>query len=267
MSRNMVQKVLYILVAIPVSWLFLQYFLPISLPFLLGLGAALAAEPGVKLLSRRLPRPAATIISVTLVLVLLTTVLALVLGILMRQLGRLQTVLPQLEAAANQGIALLKDRLLTLSQVLPQGLAAAISRLPLLLCLLLCLVQQHMIDLLGGVKIPFVPLRRFVHGLAPLFEGDGGKIHIFGFEDIGIDHDIRGDIEEIGIVFRPPRAMEKNGVEDLVHHHEIHLAVGEGVKKVGIPIEPFPVGGGGGKGLIQSEGHVHEEKPEEAVTF
>ena len=129
MSRNLAQKVLYILIAIPVGWLFLRYFLPISLPFLLGLGAALAAEPGVKLLSRRLPRPAATAISVTLVLVLLTTVLALVLGILMRQLGRLQTVLPQLEAAANQGIALLKDRLLTLSQVLPQGLSAAISRL------------------------------------------------------------------------------------------------------------------------------------------
>lgn len=129
MSRNMVQKVLYILVAIPVSWLFLRYFLPISFPFLLGLGAALAAEPGVKLLSKRLPRPAATIISVTLVLILLTTVLALVLGILMRQLGRLQTILPQLEAAVNQGIALLKDRILTLSQALPQGLANAISRL------------------------------------------------------------------------------------------------------------------------------------------
>ena len=122
MSRNMVQKVLYILVAIPVSWLFLRYFLPISLPFLLGLGAALAAEPGVKLLSKRLPRPAATIISVTLVLILLTTVLALALGILMRQLGRLQTILPQLEAAVNQGIALLKDRILTLSQALPQAL-------------------------------------------------------------------------------------------------------------------------------------------------
>ena len=61
--------------------------------------------------------------------------------------------------------------------------------------------------------------------------------------------------------------MEQDGVKDLVHHDEIHLAVGEGVEKIGIPIEPFPVSGGGGEGFIQGEGHVHEEEAEEAVAL
>ena len=128
MLRNIPQKALYILIAIPIGWIFLRYFLPISLPFLLGLGAALAAEPAVRPLARRLPRTLAAAISVSLVFLLFSTVFVLACGILMRQLSRLQAVLPQLEAAAAQGIDLLKNRLFSFAQTLPQGLRAAIER-------------------------------------------------------------------------------------------------------------------------------------------
>lgn len=130
MSRDFVHSVLFFLLIILFIWIFMRFLLPITLPFALGLYLALAAEPGVRWIHGRLklPRQAASALSVSAVFVLTTTVLFLLAGALMRQLTRLQDVLPQLEAAAKQGLALLQQWIGTLAEKLPDGLHDALDR-------------------------------------------------------------------------------------------------------------------------------------------
>lgn len=131
MSRKFLQMCLFTGVAVAAGWLTVRYVLPISLPFLLGLLLALASEPGVRLLHGRLrfPRKMATAVSVSLVFLLFATVLTLLVGLLMRQVTRLQAILPQLEAAASQAITLLEQWLASLADKLPKGMHDAVNRL------------------------------------------------------------------------------------------------------------------------------------------
>ena len=112
-------------------WLSIRYVLPIALPFLLGLWLALAAEPVVRLLHQKLrfPRWAASATAVSMVFLLTLSVLVLLFSLLMGQLTRLQTVLPQLEAAALQGLQLLRQWTQQLAQGLPGGLRALLEDL------------------------------------------------------------------------------------------------------------------------------------------
>lgn len=100
----------------------LRYLLPVGLPFLFGGLTALAAEPLVKRLSRRIPRGAAAGIGITLALVLAGCFLLLLLTAAVRELGRLAQALPDLGQTALQGIAALEDYLTELALSAPPNL-------------------------------------------------------------------------------------------------------------------------------------------------
>ena len=89
-------------------FLAVRYLLPLFLPFLLGAGLALAAEPLVSLLSRRLPRSASAGIGVTITFILLCLLVTALCGLLIRELGLLADVLPEMLEAAQGGMASLE---------------------------------------------------------------------------------------------------------------------------------------------------------------
>lgn len=104
-------------------WLALRFLLPLLLPFLLGAILALAAEPLVGLLCRRLklPRALSAGIGITGTLALLTAVLVLLMAALLRELASLAGALPDLEQTASQGLASLEGFLTGITQRLPPG--------------------------------------------------------------------------------------------------------------------------------------------------
>lgn len=131
MSKNILRIGFSVLIAALALWLAVKYLFPIALPFLLGLYLALAAEPVVRLLKEKLHFPGwiASALSVSMVFLLTGMALVLIFGALMRQLTRLQDVLPQLEAAAAQALALLRQWLLSLAGRLPDGLQNALTQM------------------------------------------------------------------------------------------------------------------------------------------
>ncbi len=124
------KKLLALLLSALLGWFLLRYLLPISLPFLLAVVLALAAEPLVFFFHTRLklPRTAATGIGVSVTLVILSLLLAVLGALLLRQLQSLSGVLPNLEDAAQNGIAALKDWLLALAQKMPRSMAPMVTR-------------------------------------------------------------------------------------------------------------------------------------------
>lgn len=108
-------------------WAFARWGLPVLLPFLLGAGLALAAEPMVGRFSRRMPRAAAAGLGVTMVLALLLSLLVLAVAFLMREAGRLTAVLPGLADAARQGMGSLELWLLDLAEQAPGTVRAVLT--------------------------------------------------------------------------------------------------------------------------------------------
>lgn len=125
-----IRKALTITFFCLVLWLGIQYFLPLFLPFLLGGALALAAEPMVGFLVRklRLPRPAAAGIGVTAAFCFLTMVFLLVCALIVRELGILARQLPNLEEAVSSGMSALSGWVLGLLQRLPTGIRDIMSR-------------------------------------------------------------------------------------------------------------------------------------------
>ena len=121
MSRQAIQTAVFLVLAVLGVWLFMGYLLPIGLPFLLGIGLALAAEPATKLLNGKLgiPRAGAAALSVTTVFVLGVTTLSFLLALLVRQLQQLSGILPGLAQTVSQALTLLQAWLLDLGQRLP----------------------------------------------------------------------------------------------------------------------------------------------------
>lgn len=111
-------------------WLFIRYLLPVALPFLLGAGLALAAEPLTRLLCGRvrLPRSAAAGISVTAVFLGLTLVLLLPAALLVREAGILAGIIPDLGQTARAGLDLLSQWLLGLIRRMPEGIRPVLER-------------------------------------------------------------------------------------------------------------------------------------------
>ena len=105
-------------------WIGGSFLLPLCFPFLLGTGLALAAEPLVRLLCRRLhlPRGAAAGIGVTAVFLGLTMLLLLLAAFLVRELGILAGILPDLTETARSGMELLRSWLLELAGRTPPSL-------------------------------------------------------------------------------------------------------------------------------------------------
>ena len=116
------QRILVYIVGSILAYLALRYLGPVLLPFALGAGVALAAEPLVSLLGRRLPRGAAAGIGVTLSFGLLTLLVTGLCALAVRELGLLAQVLPQLLEAARGGLDALEQFLTDLVTRAPEDL-------------------------------------------------------------------------------------------------------------------------------------------------
>lgn len=127
-SRN--KKTLPFLGIFFAVWLFARFLLPLIFPFLLGLGLALCAQPGVKFLVKRfrLPRILASGLGVSLTFFSLTGVILLALAALVRLLQYLGGVLPDLEQTARAGVQLLEGWLLGLTERFPQGIGSLLRQ-------------------------------------------------------------------------------------------------------------------------------------------
>lgn len=108
-------------------WIGVKFLLPLLFPFLLGIGLALAAEPGSEYFSRklRLPRGFACAVSVSGVIVLSLALVLLVLGFLMRQMRQLGSILPAMEQSVQQGLSALQSWLSAMAEKLPGSLGIA----------------------------------------------------------------------------------------------------------------------------------------------
>lgn len=107
-----------------IAWLCLRYLLPLFAPFALGLALALAAEPMVSFLNKRLhvPRGISAGIGVTMAFFLLALLLILLCAFVARELRSLAGVLPDLEQTASSGISMLQQWLLGLAARAPQSI-------------------------------------------------------------------------------------------------------------------------------------------------
>lgn len=123
-----IRKIFSISLFFLMIWVSIQVFLPLFFPFLLGGALALAAEPMVAFLSKRIPRGLGTGIGVTAALCFITLALVLVLGIILRELGILAAMLPNLEQTAYNGISALSKWTLGLLTRLPDGIRDIASR-------------------------------------------------------------------------------------------------------------------------------------------
>lgn len=105
-----------------------KYIFSLIFPFLLGFGLAYLAEPGVRRLSKHLPRGAASALGVAFLLAVIILLLAVLGGLLVRGLGRFSAALPDLEAAARSSSRTLEDFLLKLASKAPEGLRGVLQR-------------------------------------------------------------------------------------------------------------------------------------------
>ena len=110
-------------IAVAALWLGGKFLLPLVLPFLIGGGVALLAEPSVSFLNRhlRLPRLLAAGIGVLLTLALVLGTVGMLGAILLRQVAKLAGQVPDLQVTARQGITVLSDWLVNLTQKAPEG--------------------------------------------------------------------------------------------------------------------------------------------------
>lgn len=109
-------------------WLCLRFLLPLTFPFLLGLGLALAAEPMAGFLHRKgAPRALCAAIGVTMAVCFLGILVLLLGAILVRQIRGLAIILPNLEQTARSGLSLLQNWLLGLVQKAPESLQDALQ--------------------------------------------------------------------------------------------------------------------------------------------
>ncbi len=131
MPRPLPGKYIFWFFAAVICIPFLKNLLPILIPFLLGFGLALAAEPAVGHLSKKggLRRGIAAGIGVTGVFVGSVALLILLLSMLLRQLGQLSQWLPDITETIGQGTALLRQWMLSLAEKTPAAVQPAVIRL------------------------------------------------------------------------------------------------------------------------------------------
>lgn len=107
-----------------------RYLLPLALPFLLGAGLAVAAEPLVGVLCHRLKlkRPFATAIGVSMAFSFLVLAVMVLCAFLFRQVRSLTSLLPQLETALHTGIDTADRWLLGVTGRIPGELGTVLTR-------------------------------------------------------------------------------------------------------------------------------------------
>lgn len=135
-------------------WLSARYLLPLIFPFLLGAALALAAEPMVKFLCKRLhlPRSLAAGLGVGMAFCMTALLVLLLCAFIVRELKILAGVLPDLEETTKSGISLLQNWLLGLTVYTPQSIQP--------------LLQQNVSALFSGGTAILDKAIRYVLGLA-----------------------------------------------------------------------------------------------------
>ena len=110
--------------------LFFRYLLPLVLPFALGAGLAVTAEPLVQFLCRRLRlrRAIATGIGISVAFSFLTLVVMVLCAFVIRELRNLAGLLPELEASLQGSMESARSRLLDLTGKVPGELGILLSR-------------------------------------------------------------------------------------------------------------------------------------------
>lgn len=109
-------------------WLGVRYLLPVALPFLVGAALALAAEPLVGRLSARLPRGAAAGLGVMAALTGTVAIGVVVGAVAVKEVGRLAAAVPDLQETAQQGMVLVQDWLVGISEQAPEGVRPMLQR-------------------------------------------------------------------------------------------------------------------------------------------
>lgn len=124
MSANFWNRILCIGGVCLLLWLGARYLLPVAVPFLLGGGVALAAEPGIRALQKtvKCPRFPAAALCVSLTLMLTAGVFSLLGAVTVRELGNLAKMAP----AVEQGLTVLEDWMITLADRAPDGIRPAL---------------------------------------------------------------------------------------------------------------------------------------------
>lgn len=127
--RPSTKKTLSLLGFFLAVWVGIRYFLPLSLPFLLGTGLALTAEPMVSFFCKRFhfPRPLSVGIGVTMAFVCIAILLLILCAFIVRELGVLAGIMPNLEDAARNGISTVQGWLLELTSHTPQSIRPLLS--------------------------------------------------------------------------------------------------------------------------------------------
>lgn len=130
MNTEQLRKWLSIMGVFLVVWLGTKYLLPVLLPFLLGAVLAVAAEPVVRLGTRKLklPRGVATGVGVSLMLIFLAGILSLLGALAVKEVGVLARSLPAVEQTVQQGMVAVQDKLISLVQPLPDGLRTVMTQ-------------------------------------------------------------------------------------------------------------------------------------------
>lgn len=129
MSKPLLYTLTAIVLGAAALWLFSHLLLPLMLPFLLAWALALAAEPMVAALQRQLHmrRGIASGIGITAALTVAVVAVTVLGALLLRQLGALAGILPDLAESVLEGLASLKDRLLSLADRVPRGVGSVLS--------------------------------------------------------------------------------------------------------------------------------------------
>lgn len=130
MQKPLVRRLFLLLSVFFGVWLGMRCLFPLILPFLLGTGLALAAEPLVRLGQNRLrlSRGLSTGIGVTVALILAAGLLILLAALLVRELSLLAGIVPDLGETTRNGIALLESWLLGLIRKTPDGIRGILTR-------------------------------------------------------------------------------------------------------------------------------------------
>ena len=124
------KKLLSFLGIFLVVWLIGTYLLPLFFPFLLGLGLAFTAEPMVRFLNKyaKIPRFFSTFAGVSVTFSFLSLLVILFCAILFRQIRYLASILPNMEQTALSAMALLKNWLLDVTDLAPEGIRAVLHQ-------------------------------------------------------------------------------------------------------------------------------------------
>lgn len=130
MDRNLWRRIGTLALIFLGVWLGIRYLLPILMPFLLGLGFSLLAEPVVKILHARfkLPRPVASGIALSMGLIMIFGLLWILGAAAYRELTVLAGALPGFFEGIGGTVAVVRDWALDLAAKAPDGMSQMLRK-------------------------------------------------------------------------------------------------------------------------------------------